>query len=229
MKFTKLEKILLSLLVIFIIFFSIKSCQNKKEISTYIDKSQLDSLEMKKWIDKYDLEHTESKSLQIGISQFLNSKDSVILKLREQVKKSENLVIKNTVITRTIDNTKPTKIIRDTLYKDLPEGGQEQVLSTSFNYKDEWADISGIIDENDSISMKYNIKNKFDIINSYKSAGFLKPKILTVELINYNPHTTTDKVYSFTIGNKKKKFYETKLFSFILGAGTGYFIKTKNK
>lgn len=226
MKFTSLEKVLSILLLLAVVIICIKTCSDREKTTPYVDQNQINSLEVKIWKDRFKLQHAQTSALKVSYDQFLNSKDSVILKLKEQVKNYKSLLVKTSFNDVSAD-TVMAEVIHDTAYINNDYGIAEKKVSTGFKYKDDWADIKGTINDKDSVAITYSIKNKFDVINRYEEQGFLKHKKLVVEIVNYNPHGQTDKVVSFTIQPRVKKFYETRSFIFVMGAITGAIIHKK--
>jgi hypothetical protein len=219
--------VLLFALSIVAITLSIVTCSQKAKITEYVTKQKIDSSTIKKWRDSLDNEHAETAVLSISSTQIINDKDVEIDKLKKQLDgKPQNLISKtNTGITT--KDTIRTTIHDTTITSNNTNAGDYAGLYKSFEYKDKWIDLAGMIWEDSSLTLNYEVKNEISVINKYKPQGFLKRKKQFVELINGNPHTTTNWIKSFELLPPKKKFFETKAFAIVTGMVAGAIIIKK--
>jgi hypothetical protein len=136
---------------------------------------------------------------------------------------NEDLKIKNSELRQTnllLANQKSfnTKIIKDTLIK-----GDTFLVENTFNYKDDWTTLKGMI-TSDSLIIDSLINFDFITINSgYKRVNLFK-KELYVEVSNKNPNTVLLSNETVFLSKKKRRFL---LLKGLLGGAIMTYIFTK--
>ncbi|RPD50068.1 hypothetical protein DNI29_04525 [Hymenobacter sediminis] len=101
----------------------------------------------------------------------------------------------------------PTVALTDTVVRrPKPGGGVVVKQAKAGTFKDEWLNLTGIVTD-DSMSVKYTIRNEFDVRAYSKRDAkhwwqFWKPRRVYVDLKNKNPNTTTDKMEAVLVDKK---------------------------
>lgn len=209
-------------IIVILILLNIKSCKNtqdtKQEYVNTINALQdtMTTYRTKDGVQVARISLIETEKA----SQFLEikSKDAVIVKLQEEVKRNENrlgksgsiTIIENTTELSTIDTTyvtsKDTIIRNDTVfvypeYSSLINKGQK----TDSTY---WV-IAKVRSNKDSTNLDIKIENAYTVvIGTEKARGFkslFKPKIPFVEITNENPFTSTKSIRAYQVKVPKPK------------------------
>lgn len=222
------KNIIVISLIIFILFSVNRCVSDSKKINMYEKEKKIDTLTIKKWRDEFNNEHTKVKSNEINFANLLNAKDGELLKLRQDLAKDKSIIGKTILKTTTSGEIKVKLSDKITLNETNDVNSSKDTLKTKiFLFKDKFLGLSGEIFTNDSLKLKYSIKNEYDLFTKYKNNGIFKRNSIEVEIVNKNPATITDKIQVFTIQQPPKKFYETKLFTYGLGMISGAIINNQ--
>jgi hypothetical protein len=209
-------------IIVILVLLNLKSCKNTQDIKkdyvstinalqdTMITYRTKDGMQ----VAKISLIETEKASQFLDIQ----SKDAVIVKLQEEVKKNKNrlgesnsvTVITNTTELNTVDTTYVTS--RDTIIRNdtvfvYPEYSSliKKGLRVDSSY---W--ISANVKANkDSTSFELGIQNSYTVVLGREKAksfkGLFKPKIAFAEVTNENPYTSTKSIRAYQVKVPKPK------------------------
>lgn len=212
------------IILVIIAILSFGTCVHKSnELSDYTNEKKVDTLSVKKWIDKYNQEHTLVKQNEINHANLISAKDGEIAILRQDLAKDKNIVGKTIIHSKTTGKivAKIEEIpIIPTDSTSTPTDTINKPVKRIFSYKDKFLTMQGEILA-DSVSIDYSLKNEYDIFTKTKNNGWFKKNTTEVELVNKNPNTTTDKIQVFVLSPPPKKFHETRAFNMIIGAAIG--------
>jgi hypothetical protein len=203
-------------IIVILVLLNLKSCKNTQNIEKdYV--STINALQdtMTTYYNKDGMQVAKISAIETEkASMFLDikSKDAVIIKLQEEVKKNKNrigksgsvTVITNTTEINTVDTTyvisKDTIVRNDTVFI-YPE-------YSSFIRKGLRVDSSYWITANvkanrDSTSFELGIQNSYTVVLGREKAksfkGLFKPKIAFAEVTNENPYTATKTIRSYQV------------------------------
>lgn len=228
----KTIKIVLFILVIILILSNLKSCQDKKETiksSTNTINALSDTMTSYRTKDGVQVSRINLIETE-RVQQFLEikSKDAIILKLQEEVKKNKRrlgntgsvTVITNTTDVQGSDTTyitmKDTIVRNDTVYL-YPEYTSNIKMGMK---KDSSYWITAKVKANkDTTDIGISLSNAYTVvIGRDKVKGFknlFKPKVPFVEVTNENPYTSTKTIRAYQVKAPKPK-------RFGLGVQVGY-------
>lgn len=150
---------------------------------------------------------------------------SLLLENKEQL---QSLFAKNDTMRELLDkykNIKNVTIIKETIVirDSIPYGIDIPCDFNPFTVKRDSIhyNFTGTIGKSFFRIDSLMIPNTQSIIVGEKKLGFLKGKEHRVEIVNSNPLIMTSNVGSYVV-EEKKKWYETRAFSFLIGFGFGY-------
>lgn len=220
----RIYKVVSITIIVILLLLNLKSCKNtqdtKKDYVNTINALQ-DTMTTYRTKDGVQVAKISLIETERAI-QFLEikSKDAVIVKLQEEVKKNEKrlgksgsvTVITNTTEVKTVDTTyvtsKDTIIRNDTVFV-YPEYSSfiKKGLRKDSTY---WATIN-VKSNKDSTSVGVSLNNSYVVvIGNERKKGFknlFKPKVPFVEVTNENPYTETKTLRSYQVKvPKSKKF-----------------------
>jgi hypothetical protein len=230
-----------STIVFICLLFIVPTCIKQNKIKQQTNNLVIEALSsnLKTYINKEGKEVAQKNIISLGYKQLkkLRLQDSSeIAQLRRIIKKNTisatNLrthtsgtltaatkikIDSNTTII--IDNNHPPDSCCDNCLPIWPEYFQ--------TVSDEWStmDVTANID---SISVKYNVINEFDITQSTEKQGKwpFRKKVPVITVVSKNPNTTTKGLSSFVVPapSKAKAITTGSTISFILGAIVAFFI-----
>lgn len=97
-----------------------------------------------------------------------------------------------------------------------------------FRVQDEWYGVSGTVIPSGVLFDSIYFKNEIVATLGYeKQKGFLKKAIPVLDIINKNPYSRVDEVYNVTVAPRKKMFFEKTWFKVAIGAGGGFWLRSK--
>lgn len=218
--------IIIAILLIITVVLLFRSCRQSKINDSYQEPNKIDTTSIvKKWRDKYNKEHTTAKTMQINYANLLNTKDAELIKLREEIAKDKTITGKMVVSNTTKQTIKP-KVKDSIVYVNKNDTIKESTIKL-FNYKDEWLTMDGSLFPNDSMTVNYDVKNKYDFTTKFKGGNLFKKPETFVEITNLNEHTTTDKVIIYQVQQPPVTFIRSRTFNIVLGIAVGGFIGYK--
>jgi len=103
----------------------------------------------------------------------------------------------------------------------------DTVRSRNFDVKDEWYGLKGKVLPTSLVIDSMYTKDEYVVTTGYEPQGFLKKKILVVDVVNKNPYSRVDKLYNVTVPQPKKKWFETKAAAIGAGVVGGLYLSTK--
>jgi len=204
-------------IIVILILLNIRSCKNTQDtkrdyvntinalqdtMTTYYNKDGMQ-------VAKISLIETEKASMFLDIK----SKDAVIIKLQEEVKKNKNrigksgsvTVITNTTELNTVDTTsyitsKDTIIRNDTVFI-YPE--YSSFIRKGLRIDSSYWITANVKANRDSTSFELGIQNSYTVVLGMEKAksfkGLFKPKIAFAEVTNENPYTSTKTLRSYQV------------------------------
>jgi hypothetical protein len=100
----------------------------------------------------------------------------------------------------------PTVVLHDTIFKQVTPAGMVNRRARAGSFKDPWLTLTGIVTD-DSLSVKYSIKNEFDIRAYSKRDAkhwwqFWRGRKAYVDIKSKNPNTTTTSTEAVLIQKK---------------------------
>jgi hypothetical protein len=229
----RMYKVVSITIIVILVLLNLKSCKNtqdtKKDYVSTINALQDTMITYRNkdgmQVAKISLIETEKASQFLEI----NSKDAVIIKLQEEVKKNKNrmgksgsiTVIENTTNLATVDTTsyitfKDTIVRNDTVFV-YPEYSSfiKKGLKIDSSY---WV-TANVKANKDSTSFELGIQNSYTVVlGREKSKGFkalFKPKVAFAEVTNENPYTSTKTIRAYQVKTPKPK-------RFGIGVHVGY-------
>lgn len=221
--------IILAILLIATITLLFRSCRQDKIIDLYEKPNKIDTTSIvKKWRDKYNKEHTTAKVMEINFANLLGAKDEEIIKLKDEINKDKSITGKMIVTNNTKQTINP-KVRDSIIYRTKTDTIKEPRTIKLFNYKDNWLTMKGSLYPNDSMSMNYDIKNKYEFTTKFKAGGLFRKPETIVEIVNQNEHTTTDKVVIYQVQQPPVTFIHSRTFNIVLGGIVGGIIGYKLK
>jgi hypothetical protein len=142
--------------------------------------------------------------------QQIDSNDSLIQRLQNEVKNYRGLLATATVIgSRTIDNGQTTTTVITTP-KDTAKAARNGDGAVVFpTYSSQWADKwskGSIVARKDSIYRSITLFNEFVVTTGYHKRGLFKRAELEVTVANENPNTITTGLRSFRVKEKRGRF-----------------------
>lgn len=190
-------------------------CNRRRDIQNYNEYGEKQTVTIKRGVDSS--EYASVKAKLVSYEMMKNSSDSTIIALRNEVKNAKKNLEHFTHVKNEFRGTIQAPVV-DTPY--IYNG--EEILAKSFSYGDKWANINGLL-RGDSVKLDYVIRNEFTVSSYWKPTGFLNlgKKELTVTVHSLNPNTYTVGMTSYQIQDRRKKFYETRAFSFGMGLVIG--------
>lgn len=165
-------------------------------------------------VTRISLIETEKASMFLDIK----SKDDVIVKLQEEIKKNKNrlgksgsvTVIENTTELNTVDTTYITSkdtIIRNDIVFVYPE--YSSLIKKGFRKDSSYWITANVKTNKDSIDFELEIQNSYIVtLGKEKTKGFkslFKPKISFAEVTNENPYTSTKTIRAYQVKVPKPK------------------------
>jgi len=228
--------LLLSVLVLILLA---TNCEQSKRLSSVKNVSHLnDSLlqqEASRYRDTLGRERVKYKVQQITIEEMKMSTSKELLSIKEELRKMKlnpNKIHSTTIVqTSTVDTV--TITIRDT----LPCNSKETSKEVPVAFSDKWIDLKGDISFSktsigwaiDSTAISYSIDNTVSVTYAYKNK-FFKADELHLSVMHDNPSTSTERVQTYVIKNKKKWYQQwwfNSLISFSAGIATGAIINSR--
>ncbi len=228
----KTIKTVLFVLVIILILLNFKSCQDKKEtVVEYTNTINALSDTMTSYRNKDGVQVSRIQLIETErVQQFLEiqSKDAVIIKLQEEVKKNKRrlgntgsvTIVTNTTDVQGSDTTlitmRDTIIRNDTVYL-YPEYTSNIKMGMK---KDSSYWVTAKVKANkDTTDIGISLSNAYTVvIGREKPKGFkalFKPKVPFVEVTNENPYTSTKTIRAYQVKSPKPK-------RFGIGVQVGY-------
>lgn len=219
-------------IIVILILLNLKSCKNtqdtKKDYVSTINALQDTMISYRNkdgmQVAKISLIETEKASMFLDIK----SKDAVIVKLQEEVKKNEKrlgksgsvTVITNTTEVKTVDTTyitfKDTIVRNDTVFV-YPE--YSSFIKKGLRIDSSYWVTANVKANKDSTSFELGIQNSYTIVlGREKAKGFkalFKPRVAFAEVTNENPYTSTKTLRSYRVQTPKPK-------RFGIGVHVGY-------
>lgn len=219
-------------IIVILVLLNLKSCKNtqdtKKDYVSTINALQ-DTMTTYRTKDGVQVARISLIETERAI-QFLEikSKDAVIVKLQEEVKKNEKrlgksgsvTVITNTTEVKTVDTTyitfKDTIVRNDTVFV-YPE--YSSFIKKGLRIDSSYWVLASVKANKDSTSFEIGIQNSYTIVlGREKVKGFkalFKPKVAFAEVTNENPYTSTKTLRSYRVQTPKPK-------RFGIGVNIGY-------
>lgn len=206
------EKILVGLLALIFLLTGLTALyinhNREQEVKNYIESLQ-DSIQTFK--NKEGKEVVKTSVINTSTNKFLNLKlkDEEIKKLQKLVKEYKSELKNQGSITNFNSRTKintltTTKIEYDTIIINNIQEVYPKYKS-NFNLKG-WV-IGDIIASKDSIIINLEVNNEYAVIIGEESQGWFKPKKTFVEVINYNPYSSTEKLRTYQVEKPKNKLF----------------------
>jgi hypothetical protein len=164
---------------------------------------------------------TESLSdfISLGIKDGeIKDLQNVVIDYKKQLKKAGSSVTNFTSQTKVTNTNKPTVSNKDTVYKDNLVYIYPEYSDSLFN---EWISYRSRINKNESY-FDLKITNKYSVIIGEEGKG--KKAKPFVDVINYNPYSTTDTLRAYKVSVKKVKPKRYGIGA-ILGYGVTYNLK----
>lgn len=177
--------------VIIYLFFFFKSEIKEKE-TNYVNNTEalVDQIEsVKNKLGEASSKITTLESENTDLILAVNSKDSSIIRLQTLVEKYK----------KDIDNGGSITVIHDTVEVIKTVA----IDSNTFNFKDHWVDLSGVI--SDSLSFNLKVNNDYSVILGYEKDGWFKRKPYTL-VTNRNPYSQVSQVRSYKVTIPKPKW-----------------------
>jgi hypothetical protein len=224
-----------STIVLICLLFIVPTCIKQNKIKQQTNNLIIEALSsnLKTYINKEGKEVAQKNIISLGYKQLkkLRLQDSSeIAQLRRIIKKNtisatnlrthtSGTLTAATKTTIVIVNNEPSDSCCDNCLPIWPEYFQ--------TVSDEWStmDVTANID---SISVKYNVINEFDITQSTEKQGKwpFRKKVPVITVVSKNPNTTTKGLSSFVVPtpSKAKAITTGSTISFILGAMVAFFI-----
>ena len=227
MKKIKIEWIVIIILITIIIF-SIRSCNNYKTKNTE-NSNLVSSLNdtIKTWKDRNNLSHSKIEVIETSNPKDfieLKSKDEEVQKLQQLVKTYKNKLSKQgsaTIFETTteIKDIVPTKV--DSIV--YPKDGlivKKPVYNSSFNLGGWVVGTTKATEDSTQINLK--VRNEYSVIIGEESQGWFRPKKPFVEIINQNPYSETKSLRTYQVQTPKQKLFG-------IGPIVGYGVSTDFK
>lgn len=237
-KLSKTELILLSLLIIWIIIFFLKSCSdnaNRKQLEEQLTHFNLEKQYFT--VEKQKDSSTIAIQKQTILSQSVALKNGLIeinkLKdIQSQVKQEQKIKIDTIWVEyqkSKIDSADwVKKIMKDGISnKNLLDSFVKNsiLVPRNFNTKNKWFELSGKVEKKGVMIDSFTIENKSTVTLGKRKYGFLKLKSEpVVEIKNTNPYLKTENVSNIIV-KEKKNVFATKGFWFGVGAVAGILLK----
>lgn len=89
------------------------------------------------------------------------------------------------------------------------------------NYDSEWLKFNYLTNQNGNTFSDFIIPNEQTVLNGFKRKWFLGRQTLKTDVTNTNPYIVTTDVQTIEVV-VPKRFYDTRLFNMVLGAGLFY-------
>lgn len=172
-------------------------------------KSLQDSLQIYK--NKDNNEVAKIGTINSSTKDFidLKIKDKEIQELQKLVKEYKNKLKNQGSVTKFSNNTKvETKTITKIEYDTIIKNNIQEIYpkyKSNFNLNN-WV-VGDIIASKDSTNINLGVKNKYAVIIGEESQGWFKPKKTFVEVINYNPYSSTEKLRTYQVEKPKNKLF----------------------
>ena len=203
--------IYISIIAILILFGVVREGCNSSKTDKLLDSVQ-------NYSDSAQFYKTENGT-QVAYNQ------SLLLENKEQL---QSLFAKNDTMRELLDkykNIKNVTIIKETIVirDSIPYGIDIPCDFNPFTVKRDSIhyNFTGTIGKSFFRIDSLTIPNEQSIIVGQRKLGFLKGKERRVEIVNSNPLIITSNIGSYVV-EEKKKWYETRAFSFLIGFGFGY-------
>lgn len=145
----------------------------------------------------------------------LQTKDSIIISLQEEVKKHKKNLKKSGSVTKIETKT-------EVVYKEKrnPTLNSDTLHFSNINFQ-EW--IKGkLLVQTDSVDLTLKIKNDYTVVIGQESQGWFKPKKTFAEITNKNPYSTIETMRTYAVTAPKTKRWS-------IGAGMGAGIDMSGK
>lgn len=170
----------------------------RTEIDSYKSLAEASQKEVKYWKDKEGRSHAQAQAAEATTKAILEVHNNEMQDLRKQIKGlNRNVSNLNNYITTGVKTTDTVfTVLRDTVYNNI--------AGKSFSYNDEWTNIEGLL-INDSASLQYQVRDSLTFVTFYKKQGLFKPKLLVIEGISYNPHTSITGLKNITVAQPRRK------------------------
>jgi hypothetical protein len=170
----------------------------RTERDSYKSLADAQVKEVKYWQDKEGRSRAQAQAAEASTKSILHVHNTEMQDLRKQI----------TGLNKNISNLKSYISTRvstaDTVFIPLRDTVYSNVSSKTFNYKDEWTSIDGLI-VNDSVSLKYQVKDSLTFVTYYKKQGLFKPKLLMIDGISYNPNSRITGLKNITVAQPRPK------------------------
>lgn len=172
-------------------------------------KSLQDSLQIYK--NKDNNEVAKIGTINSSTKDFidLKIKDKEIQELQKLVKEYKNKLKNQGSVTKFSNNTKvETKTITKIEYDTIIKNNIQEIYpkyKSNFNLNN-WV-VGDIIASKDSTNINLGVKNKYAVIIGEESQGWFKPKKTFVEVINYNPYSSIEKLRTYQVEKPKNKLF----------------------
>lgn len=217
-------------LSIVVILLLVNTCSMQSRINDNLTVAVLqDSLlqkEVSRYRDSLNRERVQFQITEVTLEQLQTSQSEDLAEIKAELKR-QGLSIKNTHSTTILRSTTIDTlniISRDTIRCDSTQGS---TFVSTFDWADDFMQLEGetaftfngkdwVLGER---RISYDLQNKTSINYTYQKK-FLKPRELLLTVMNDNPNTTTNKVQTYII-KEKKKWYEHWLFHQTVGAVVG--------
>jgi predicted RND superfamily exporter protein len=197
-----------------ILFFSIKSCNNNKQLvrdtqAVYAYDDSIANSKIRTWIDKYSKEHKTVENLVVQREALAKQVDSISSVLKIKEKQIQRL----SVSVNKIEIHEKLKV--DTFYKKVPCDDADSLIIANnyqFKWKDSWMEASGSIG-GDKDSIHISGVDTLNRVDYWKRKWFLGAKHYYSDFSNSNKHIKLANNKSVQFRDKEKKWS--------IGAGGG--------
>lgn len=199
-KQTILNVLLLALIVALLWFHSCKTNKLNQEIA--LSKAASDTL-----IKKRNSDGSQTATIELmqadNIEMFLDlkSKDSIIKKLQDEVRKNKSKIRDGGSIT--IVDSETTYSSTTTSTVSFNPGDSCNPIYSSSSMDSTWIKYS-IRASKDSTLFKLKVKNRYSILIGREKIGFMKYRPI-VEVTNQNPYTDTKSLRAFEVKDTRPK------------------------
>lgn len=216
--------IIILLVSIFSIVYLINLDYERTKQKIDLIKSLQDSLQI--YRNKNNNEVAKISTINSSIKDFidLKTKDKEIQELQKLVKEYKNKLKNQGSVTKFSNSTKvETKTITKIEYDTIIKNNIQEIYpkyKSNFNLKG-WV-IGNILASKDSTNINLEINNEYSVIIGEESQGWFKPKKTFVEVINYNPYSSIEKLRTYQVEKPKNK-------SFSIGPYVGIGINQERK
>lgn len=230
--------IILNIILLLVILFATGMCmrkdnliQDEKEKASYIDQQLIQER------DKKGRLVSSIKSYQSSYSALRRNKGAEIVALKKEVKNLKDLEsisrldysLSGNFKVPAIDTTITSGNRFEKLFHQADSAFNSKVDSSevnaiSFQFADGFLKTSGYCIPGDSCSINYSYRDRFTLKKEWKRPKWNKSKELVFSAHPENPNASFTDLQDITIKPPPKKWYETRAFSFAIGALTGFAI-----